>query len=97
MNTAEINKILSEKLGKTQKETREILEVTVDVLANTLVEEKSFTIPGLGTFGVKLRAARNAFNPALKAIVKLPPVKATFFHSSVGLKARVQEQGQINE
>ncbi len=91
MNTVEIVKELAQKQGKTQREINQVIEATVDVLANNLITGKSFTYPGLGTFGIRLRAARNAFNPALKTIVKLPAVKVAFFHAAVGLKKRVQE------
>lgn len=92
MNTAEINKALAAKLGKTQKETGLIIESTVAVLNEALIDDESFTIPNLGTFGSKIRAARNAFNPALKRIVQLPPVKALQFHASVGLKHKVKDR-----
>jgi len=93
MNTAEINKILSARLGKRQKETRDILDTAIAVIENTLVSDKHLTIPGLGTFGTKIRAARNAFNPALKKIVQLPASRAVFFHSSSGLKHKINKGG----
>ncbi len=93
MNTAEINKILSTRLGKTQKETRGILDIATGVIENTLVSDKHFTIPGLGTFGTKIKTARNAFNPALKKIVQLPASKAVFFHPSSGLKREINKGG----
>jgi len=91
MNTAEIVKELAQKHGKTKREVKQVIETTVGVLAENLTSERGFTFPGLGTFGTRLRAARNAFNPALKAIVKLAPVKAVFFHPAVSLKQRAQE------
>ncbi|MFH1853570.1 MAG: HU family DNA-binding protein [Candidatus Neomarinimicrobiota bacterium] len=95
MNTAEIIKVLSQKQSKTQVETRAIIEKTIDTLVESMVTEERFTIPGFGTFGARLKAARNAFNPALKEIVVLPAVKTCFFHPSSNLKEQVKNRGVV--
>lgn len=92
MNTAEINNLLAERLGKTQRSTRELLDEVVGVLSDAMVREETFTVPGLGTFGIKERKAHKAFNPALKKIVTLPSTKAPYFHSATGLKRQVKEE-----
>ncbi len=97
MNTAEINQALAKKLGKTQKETSQILEAAAAVLTDALKAGDVYTVPGLGTFGTKIRAGRNAFNPAAKKIEWLPAVKTVQFHSSVGLKQKVQVGSGENE
>ncbi len=97
MNTAEVTKSLSEKLGRTQVETRQILDAAVNVLAQAIKNEEGFTYPGVGTFGVKLRPARNGFNPSLKQIVRIPPARAVFYHASTGLKNLVNRQEAADE
>ena len=89
MNTLEINNLLAQKLGKTQAVAREILDAITKVISEALIDDESFTIPGLGTFGTRIKKAHKAFNPATKEIVTLPAVKTLYYHPSSNLKESV--------
>lgn len=91
MNTTEINNLLALKLGKTQQDTRTILDAIAKILADALVDDETYTVPGLGTFETRMKKARKAFNPSTKEIVTLPATKTVYFHPSSGLKETVKE------
>ena len=59
----EIVKTISDKIGLTQLQTKEIVQQTFDAIVDTLVEERRIELRNFGVFEVKKRAARKARNP----------------------------------
>jgi nucleoid DNA-binding protein len=59
----EIVKAISEEIGLTQLQTKEIVQKTFDAIINTLVSEGRIELRNFGVFEVKKRAARKARNP----------------------------------
>lgn len=91
MNTSEVIMILSQRMGRSQRETHKTLTATVDKLTDVLAADTGFTIPGFGTLITRWRRARRAYNPASKAIVWLPSVKTVHFRSALALKQKISE------
>ena len=63
MTKKEIVKTISDKIGLTQLQTKEIVQQTFDAIVDTLVEERRIELRNFGVFEVKKRAARKARNP----------------------------------
>ena len=63
MTKKEIVKAISEEIGLTQLQTKEIVQKTFDAIINTLVSEGRIELRNFGVFEVKKRAARKARNP----------------------------------
>ena len=63
MTKKEIVKAISEQIGLTQLQTKEIVQKTFDAIINTLVSEGRIELRNFGVFEVKRRAARKARNP----------------------------------
>ena len=63
MTKKEIVKAISEQIGLTQLQTKEIVQKTFDAIVDTLVREKRIELRNFGVFEVKKRAARKARNP----------------------------------
>jgi nucleoid DNA-binding protein len=59
----EIVKAISEQIGLTQLQTKEIVQRTFDAIVETLVEDRRIELRNFGVFEVKKRAARKARNP----------------------------------
>jgi len=97
MNTIDIVRHLSLKIGKPQVETRKLLAACFGVLKQVLDEGKTFTIPGLGTFRVRYREARVAYSPGHKQKMHFPPKRVVTFRSGAALKRRVSETGGRHE
>ena len=54
---------IAEELGRTQLETKEIVQKTLDAIINVLVAEGRVEIRNFGVFVVKKRKPRQARNP----------------------------------
>lgn len=97
MNSSEVIKRLSIRLGLSQRETRRLLKHSTEILQKTLDRDLSFTIPGLGTFGTHLQSERKAYNPYHKTFMMLPPKRVVYFHPSSVLKNHVKARRTDNE
>jgi nucleoid DNA-binding protein len=97
MNNSEVIKRLSERLGLSQREIRQLLKRSTEIFKKTLDEDLSFTIPEFGTFGTHLRQKRKAYNPHHKRFMVLPPKRVVSFHPSSVLKDHVKAQKINNE
>lgn len=91
MTYGELIDELSEKLGLTKKETRELLGECVDCMANTLEEGQGFTIPDLGTFRIEVKDVQKIYNPHHKAHMLIPPKRVPQFTPSSHLKETLKE------
>ncbi|MCK4788903.1 MAG: HU family DNA-binding protein [Desulfobacteraceae bacterium] len=97
MNSSEVIKRLSSRLGLSQRETRRLLKHSTEILQKTLDRDLSFSIPGLGTFGTHLQSERKAYNPYHKTFMMLPPKRVVYFHPSSVLKNHVKARRTDNE
>ena len=97
MNTSDIVRHLALKIGKTQGETRKLLAACLTELKQVLDEGRSFTVPGLGTFLIRIRSARIAYSPRHKQKMRFPPKRVVAFRPGAALKRRVNETGGERE
>ena len=72
MTKREIVKTISEGIGLTNQETKEIVQKTFDAIVDTLVQEGRIELRNFGVFEVKKRAARKARNPRTGQRVDVP-------------------------
>ncbi len=86
MNNLELIKRLAERLGKTQREIRNLLGHSTEKIKHVLDRDLKLTIPRLGTFETHVRQQRKSYNPHYKKFVILPPKRVVSFHSSSALK-----------
>ncbi len=92
MNTTDIIKNLSKKLGITQKQTREIFKETIDSLKNILVKGDQFLIRDLGSFRVRERAGRKSFIAFIKRWMMIPPRVNVNFRPALKLRKLAKEK-----
>jgi nucleoid DNA-binding protein len=92
MNTTDIIKNLSKKLGITQKQTREILKETIDAFKNILVKGDQFSIREVGSFRVRERAGRKSFNAFIKRWMMIPPRVNVHFRPALKLRNLAKEK-----
>ena len=59
----EIVRSLSEKLNITRLAAKEVVQTTLDCIAETLIEERRIELRNFGVFEVKKRLARKARKP----------------------------------
>jgi len=97
MNYSDVVKHMSKRLSMSQCQIRRLLKCSIEIFRKTLDEDKSFTIPKLGTFGTHVRPKRKAYNPFHKKIMILPPKRVAFFHPGSVLKEHIKDHKADNE
>ena len=91
MTKKEIVKQISEQIGLTQLQTKEIVQKTFDAIIDTLLEEKRIELRNFGVFEVKRREARKARNPRTGARVDVPPKNVVTFKPGKEMEERVRK------
>jgi integration host factor subunit beta len=87
----EIVRTISEEIGLTQLQTKEIVQKTFDAIVETLVEDKRIELRNFGVFEVKQRAARKARNPRTGEKVFVPEKYVVTFKPGKEMEERVRE------
>lgn len=94
MTKKEIVRVISEELGLTQQQTKEVVQRTFDSIVETLVLEGRIELRNFGVFEVKPRAARTARNPKTGAKVQVPEKFVVSFKPGKVMEQRVKDLNQ---
>ena len=78
MTKKDIVRTISEEIGLTQLQTKEIVQKTFDAIVEVLVAERRIELRNFGVFEVKLRAPRKARNPHGRQGVRAEKFVVTF-------------------
>ena len=92
MTKAELIALLSEKADQSQKTVNEILQGFTDMITDALVRGERLSLPGLGTFDVKTRAARQGRNPRTGEPMAIEAARVPYFKAARLLKTAVNEK-----
>jgi len=87
----EIVRTISEEIGLTQLQTKEIVQKTFDAIVKTLVAERRIELRNFGVFEVKRRAPRKARNPRTGDKVFVPEKFVVTFKPGKEMEERVKE------
>jgi nucleoid DNA-binding protein len=78
------------KLGsKTKAEV--MINIVLDSITESLIEDKKVSISGFGTFEVRDRSAKECINPRSGERITVPAYKAAVFKSGKNLKDALNE------
>ncbi len=91
MTKKEIVRTISEQIGLTQLQTKEIVQKMFDAIVDTLVEQRRIELRNFGVFEVKRRAPRKARNPRTGARVEVPAKFVVTFKPGKEMEQRVRE------
>ncbi|MGA2034116.1 MAG: HU family DNA-binding protein [Thermoguttaceae bacterium] len=91
MTKKEIVRTISEEIGLTQLQTKEIVQKTFNAIVEALVEEGRIELRNFGVFEVKRRAARKARNPRTGDKVFVPEKFVVTFKPGKEMEERVRE------
>jgi DNA-binding protein HU-beta len=86
MNYHELIDQLSSKTGRSKKETKELLGITVEKLTEQLSDGLGVSVPDLGTFSTKTTDEKKVYNPHYEDYIIVPPKRSVEFSPSAGLK-----------
>jgi integration host factor subunit beta len=90
----EIVRTISEEIGLTQLQTKEIVQKTFDAIVEALVAERRIELRNFGVFEVKRRASRKARNPRTNDTVFVPEKFVVTFKPGKEMEQRVRELGR---
>ena len=91
MTKKDIVRTISEEIGLTQLQTKEIVQKTFDAIVEALVAERRIELRNFGVFEVKLRAPRKARNPRTGDKVFVPEKFVVTFKPGKEMEERVGE------
>lgn len=97
MKKKELIDKLSEETGLTKSSADEMLNITTEVITETLSDGKGMTIPDLGTFSTKTNEVRKIYNPHHEAYMMVPPKRVVEFSPATGLKEKLKFVDGDNE
>lgn len=92
MNTGDLIKRMAERLGKPQTEIRTELDSTLQRFKKHFGQEEGFTLPGFGTFRVRLKDERKSYDVSKGERVLLPQKQVLEFSPSTTLKDTVKDK-----
>jgi integration host factor subunit beta len=87
----EIVRTISEEIGLTQLQTKEIVQKTFNAIVEALVSERRIELRNFGVFEVKRRAPRKARNPRTNEKVFVPEKFVVTFKPGKEMEDRVKE------
>ena len=91
MTKKDIVRTISEEVGLTQQQTKEIVQKTFDAIIESLVRERRIELRNFGVFEVKPRAARKARNPRTGQQVDVPKKYVVTFKPGKHMEAMVRD------
>lgn len=90
MNQTELINEVATQTGLSKADTKRFFEAQADIVSKTLKKSKGesgeVSLPGLGKFRVKKRAARQARNPQTGETIKVPAKRVPAFSITKALK-----------
>ncbi len=86
VNKSDLVEVIADKLGKTKKETSELVEAVLDHITHTVSSGEKVSLSGFGVFEKQDRAARVGRNPRTGATVRIKATSVPKFRSGVEFK-----------
>ena len=88
INKNDLIALVSSRSGKTKKDTAAIINATLDVITDELIEENKVQFIGFGTLEVRRTKARKGINPQTGEHIDIPERKIAAFRTGAILKTR---------
>jgi nucleoid DNA-binding protein len=97
MNKQQLIEIISEKAGLTVDQVKLTFNATFQEIQQLMVDNDSISIPGFGSFGTKIRAARAGRNPRTGEELQIAEATVPFFKAGSQLKEAVNQKSDKKE
>lgn len=91
MTKKEIVRMISEEMGLTQLQTKDIVQRTLDEITRTLVAEGRIELRNFGVFEIKRHAPRKARNPRTGEKVDIPAKNVVTFKPGKEMEEQVRK------
>ena len=91
INKTELARAVAEDTGITNGQAKEVIEATLEQIANELGSGNEVSLPGFGKFAVSERSARRGRNPQTGEIMEIRASRVPRFKASAPLKAALEQ------
>jgi DNA-binding protein HU-beta len=91
MNKEQLVAKIAEKASVTKKEANQILDATIEIVMDTVVEGEKLTLVGFGTFEARERKERQGRNPQTGDVITIPATRVPVFSPGKLFKDKVAE------
>jgi DNA-binding protein HU-beta len=85
---------VAEQTGTSKKVARQVIEATLDTIAQSLANDEKVVLTGFGTFELRTRQARRGVNPQTRQKMTIPASRSPGFSASNRLKDLVRQQSR---
>ena len=92
MYKVELEEAIAERVGIPKRQSRRVLEATLETIIDALESGESVKLSGFGSFEVMTRAGRKGRNLQTGAEIDIPPVRTVVFKPGKTLKRIVAGQ-----
>lgn len=89
MNKEQLVAKIAEKASVTKKEANQILDATIEIVMDTVVEGEKLTLVGFGTFEARERKERQGRNPQTGDVITIPATRVPVFSPGKLFKDKV--------
>jgi len=89
MHKNEFIKQVAKETALSRREVSQVLQCSIDLIAQSLHNGDKVVLTGFGTFEVRTRRERRGVNPRTKEHIIIPPTRTPGFTASTGLKLAV--------
>lgn len=86
---------IAKATGLRQIDVKRVVQLTLEEIINTLVDDGKVELRNFGIFRVKLRKGRKARNPRTTEEVWVPPKKVVVFKPGKVMEDRVFNEGRL--
>jgi DNA-binding protein HU-beta len=86
MTKSELIEAVANECEQPKKLVAEVIELTFEQIAQTILTERRFYMPGFGTFSVRRRLARAGYNPRTSSHMTIPEAQTVGFRPAPELK-----------
>jgi integration host factor subunit beta len=93
MTKAELVEKLANKNKLSRKQAIDVINAITQSISDSLAEGNKVEIRGFGSFRIRDRKARTAYNPSSRVEVKVPAKKVPFFKPGSDLRKLVDDAG----
>ena len=90
MGKKELIRAIAESTGRTQRETKEIVQRVFDAILRTLAEDGRIELRNFGVFEVRRRGPHKARNPRTGEAIFVPEKSRVIFKPGQGMQRRVE-------
>ncbi|MBC7320448.1 HU family DNA-binding protein [bacterium] len=90
MTKADLVDVVAQKVGQTKKLTAQVIDQTLEAIAEALKKGEKVQLIGFGSFEVRKRAARKGINPRTRKPINIPAKSVPVFRPGKDLREAVK-------